>query len=594
MDTPIYADHIFGLTGSPSQRLKESQQRLNGVHHWGEKRPFRPEPGDRVLLHATSSSDLPIRAMRVAITVDDWNTQTSFTMKAEELSWDTLAWGWLKRWSLLLPSQQAGTLLRYKIWAELAGEGAGTPKTLYADSQASCFEEANAFAIWYGADQTPGWAKEARIYQIFVDRFNPGERGQWLQKDDLRQPMGGTLRGIIEKLPYIADMGFNCLWLTPIFASPSHHGYDASHYFRIEPRLGTEKDLRLLMECAHALGLRILLDFVANHSSVQHPAMQQALADRSTADWYQWKKWPKYAAFFGVKEMPNFNLAYGSPARAHLLEAARYWLEFGADGYRCDYANGPSADFWVDFRKVCREAKPNSWFFGEVIRPADEQRAFVGGLDGTLDFLTCQAIRESLALGTWKLSRLAGSLTQSEAYFPPEFSRPAFIDNHDMNRFLFSARGDERLLRMALCLLYLLPQPPVVYYGTENLCSQEKSIHSEGSVGFDEARLPMDWQAEPRLAGLLKQLADLRQNYPQFLAAPWQCDWVDDAKGSLLLTKRLEENETWQFYINRGADWQLRLAAGEKELILGKECGASLAGDALSLQAYSCALIHRP
>jgi cyclomaltodextrinase len=550
-----YPDHIFSLAESPAKSARKARQRVLGVHHWGAKGPFRPEPGDRVLLRASTSTDLSVTKLRVATTTDDWKRKEIFHFKAQELVWDNYLWGWVREWLFLLPVQEAGVTLRYKIWADLTGNGIGESTQVFADNQAGSFEAADGFAIYYGADATPEWAQRARIYQIFVDRFNPGEGSPWLQTERLDQPMGGTLRGITEKLRQITDMGFNCLWLTPIFASPSHHGYDTSNYFEVEPRFGNKKDLQTLIEHAHKLGLRVLLDFVANHSSNQHSAMQAALANPKAAEtaWFHWKRWPKYDAFFDVQTMPNLDLRFGAPAREYLLQAARYWLEFGADGFRCDYASGPSPDFWVDFRRVCRETKPDSWFFGEVILSADEQRAFSGGLDGTLDFLTCQAIRETIGRKAWPLSKLTAVLLQEEEYFTPEFSRPAFIDNHDMNRFYFTAEENQALLRIALTLLYLLPQPPTVYFGTENLLSQHQSIHAKSSIGFDEARLPMEWGKEATLAPLLKQLADLRERHPQLLEAGWTCERVDDKAGILVLKREIDESWDWLFVINLGS-----------------------------------------
>lgn len=554
MEKNPYPDHIFGLIQSPAGTARKAKERLQGVHHWGDKEPLRPIPGDRVLLHASCSVDLPVKQMRVATTVDDWKSHEVHNLVPEELTWDSFVWGWVRGWSFLLPPQVPGVTLRYKIWAELSGGTSDEDQLKFADNQVDNFEAADDFAIFYGADAPPEWARTARVYQIFVDRFNPGEGSNWLQTEHLDKAMGGTLRGITEKLPYIAEMGFNCLWLTPIFASPSHHAYDTSNYFEVEPRFGSKDDLHTLIEHAHKLGMRVLLDFVANHSSNLHSAMQAALADQNAEEnaWFRWKRWPKYEAYFDVQSMPSFDLRFGKPAREHLLQAARYWLEFGADGFRCDHANGPSADFWVDFRRACREVKPDAWLFGEVILPADEQRAFGGGLDGTLDFFTCQALRETIGRKAWPLSRLAGTLQYAEEYFTPDFSRPAFLDNHDMNHLYFTAQENPALLKIALTLLYLLPQPPIVYFGTENLLSQHQSVHAKDSIGLDEARLPMDWGKEAVLAPLLKQLADLREANPQLLESGWACERVDDKAGILVLKHPMGENREWLFAINLG------------------------------------------
>ena len=137
------------------------------------------------------------------------------------------------------------------------------------------------------------------------------------------------------------------------------------------------------------------------------------------------------------------------------------------------------------------------------------------------------------------------------------FSLPAFIDNHDMNRFLFSAHGDLRLVNIALQLLYFLPGQPVVYYGTEAALSQRQSIHEGGALGFDEARLPMPWSEQDNfpLVSLLQQLAKLRRDWQLGEALPLDILQVDDRqqtlvlqRGKLLLTlNRSDEPQTVSF-----------------------------------------------
>ena len=116
------------------------------------------------------------------------------------------------------------------------------------------------------------------IYHVFVDRFYPGGGVDWLQTDDLNGFCGGTLWGIAEKLDYIADLGVTCLWLSPIFPSPTHHGYDATDLYHIEPRLGGDEALRALVAEAHERDIRVLLDFVCNHVSNEHPIFEEARA----------------------------------------------------------------------------------------------------------------------------------------------------------------------------------------------------------------------------------------------------------------------------------------------------------------------------
>jgi len=346
-------DHTFGDLDDPAKGAAYQLARSRGIHHFGNKRPLCPKPGERVELVATTTTEIAAQNVLLQYTLDDWRTTLEMPFTKTNLRWDTLSWSWLQYWQVFLPAQPAGTMLRYRVCAQQAAASSqtGMPACCFAEMGAQNPEEATQYAIWYGQDELPAWSRTARIYQIFVDRFNPGEGKTWLQTQDLAKPFGGTLRGVIEKLTYIRDLGFNTIWLSPIFASPSHHGYDTSDYERIEPRLGTQADFEELIAQAHALGIRVILDFVANHVSNQHPAFQAALhsAESPLTSWFYWDPWPHYRSYFNVPEMPELRLSYGSPARPYLLEAARKWLRLGVDGYRLDYASGPEQDFGLIF-----------------------------------------------------------------------------------------------------------------------------------------------------------------------------------------------------------------------------------------------------
>ena len=542
----VIPDHIFGDLDLLENSAPWQVKRLSGVHHYNRKNPCNPRPGDEVRLVVSTSDEQVYSRVRVWYSTDEWATRQELTLSKTELIWDTPGWGGLQYWEGTLPAQDKGTMLRYR----LAAYSPCSEKWLFADDQAEAFDQATNYSIWYDKDKTPEWAKKALVYQVFVDRFNPGRGRQWAQTEDLTKPFGGTLSGVTQKLDDIQRMGFDTLWLSPIFSSPSHHAYDVSDYYQINPRFGSGEDFDSLLEKAHNKGMRVILDFVVNHCSNQHPAFLDAQAHQDSPyhDWFTWEPWPEsYQCFYEVKEMPELDLSYGKPARAYLLECARYWLRRGVDGFRLDYAHGPEQDFWVDFRRACRRVNPACWTFGEVVAPADIQASFAGGIDGSLDFLLCQALRLTFAQQTWPLSRLAGFLESHWDHYPADFSLPAFIDNHDMNRFIFSAHADVRLLKLALLLLYALPQPPVIYYGTEFGLSQKRSIHSEGGLGFDEARLPMDWEkAEGEdLRGYLAQLANMRKVHAAVRHAKREILHCDDQSETLVLAIGAGKERLW-------------------------------------------------
>ncbi len=254
------------------------------------------------------------------------------------------------------------------------------------------------------------------------------------------------MRGVIERLDYIAALGATCIWLSPVFPSPSHHGYDATDYRSVEPRLGSADDLRALIAAAHARCLRVLLDYVVNHISSEHPAFQRALADQHAPEttWFSFTRWPdQYLSFFGVPDLPQID-SDSPPAREFMIEHARYWLEQGIDGFRLDYANGPSHAFWSMFRAATRTARPDSVTLGEVVETAALQRSYQGRMDGCLDFLLLQALRQFFAFGSITPSEFDGFLRRHLAFFPADFVLPSFLDNHDMNRFLWVVGGDTR------------------------------------------------------------------------------------------------------------------------------------------------------
>lgn len=514
----MYVDNIYGTLIDEDQRVAYEREGRAGVRHRHRVEPADPRPGEAIALTLTTGGGQPYDAARCW-----WEAELPggasaggvVELEPGEVSWDSLGWGYVRSWRAVLPAQPAGAMLRYRLAARVTG----SERWVYAEGEGEDPAAATSFALWVADDPAPAWARDAVVYHIFVDRFNPGEGRAWQRPARLDGFFGGTLRGVIEQLDYIQGLGFTAIWLSPIFASPSHHGYDASDLFTVEPRLGTNEDLLELFGAAHGRGMRVILDFVANHWSATHPTFKAALADVASPyhDWYTWTSWPdEYQTYFGVRDLPELNLAHPE-ARAHMLGAAAHWLRAGADGLRLDYAYGPSHAFWSDFRRACREARPDCWLFGEIIHYPDHLKTYAGRMDGVLDFPTAVALRETFARGTWDLARLEAFLAGHEAFFPASFTRPSFFDNHDMNRFLFLAHGDPAALRLAALVLFTLAGPPIVYYGTEAGVSQERPIHGENNFGvFEEARQPMKWgeAQDASLREYFRLLVALRRAHP--------------------------------------------------------------------------------
>ena len=454
----------------------------------------------------TTSGGVAYDSVRCWVDADD--EESTFELVSSGSVWDALEWRYVHHWQGQIPPQPNGTTVRYRI----GGRVTGSNRWIFADNQARVLSESTEFAISIDDYDVPKWVRDAVIYHIFLDRFYPGDGVLWKKPTNLSGFFGGTLRGAIQKLDYIQSLGCNAVWLSPLFASPSHHGYDGTDYYTVEPRFGTNAELIELIEKAHQRGMRIILDFVANHWSNQHPTFQAAQHDPDSEyrAWYTWQRWPdEYTSFFSVKGMPQLNLKH-KPTSDYLLRCVQHWLRKGVDGYRLDYAPGPPRTFWADFRQACKAVNPDALLFGEVVSHSEVIASYIPHFDGCLDFLLADALRRTFVLETSTPLEFEAFLAAHEMYFPKDFSLPAFLDNHDMTRILYLAGEDKAKVRLAALVLFTLSAPPVIYNGTEVGVSQKNPLGR-----FEEARLPMPWgdEADESLLDYFRRLGALRKQF---------------------------------------------------------------------------------
>jgi cyclomaltodextrinase len=583
-------DFIFGTLATEELRIEHVRTRRAGVSHYQQRQPRDPLPGQEITVELSVGPDHPVKNAWVYWSNDgdypagkDGEASHGFTTLMEKagVEWDTVLWGYISHFRAVIPGQPTGTVLRYYI------------SIMEGDHHEVLADQGFTYACYIADDPLPAWTGDAIVYQIFVDRFNPGKGKEWLAPSIPAGIYGGTLNGITEKLDYLLDVGVTVLWLTPIFPSPSHHGYDATDLFEVEPRFGTKADLRLLLDEAHVRGIRILLDLAPNHVSNMHSAFQAAIKDQTSpySRWFTFIHWPdRYKSFFDVPELPQLNLREPA-ARQYMLEAAVYWLEFGVDGYRVDYALGPVPDFWADFRRVTRQTRPDCWTFGEVVEPPDSQITFSGGLDGCLDFNLMEAFRKAFAYGEWNALQFASYVERHEAYFPGDFSRPCFLDNHDMNRFLWAAGGELNRLRLAALCQFTLIGPPVIYYGTEAGLSQLRDVRQDGRGLPEESRLPMLWgeQQDKRMIEYYRSLVRMRKQLSPLRTGKMKVKLVDE--DTLVYSKLGSDKLIVALNLSK-ANHTLSLRQNIKECVLESVGGAAhWEQDELTLGALAGAVL---
>jgi len=511
--------------------------------------PLAPRADQPVEVWAVSGLQLPLGRAVVYYTLDGQlpdHRSDRAPMVAAQGEWDLSA-GYLTRWRAILPPQSAGTIVRYRIGGWSAPEGAtqrAVPDRWAQDGQGFWFryppEEGITTFAYRLEDREPAlpeWTRDAVIYQIFLDRFHPGTPDGRFPPDLPSQARhGGSLRGVLVALPYLAELGVTCLLLSPVCEAESYHRYDTVSLYSVDPELGGGEDLARLTAEAHAVGMRVLLDFVPSHCSWHHPAFLAARRDRdaSTATWFTFEEWPdRYRSFLdSVPSLPSWNTE-DPGAREHIIGSAVQWLrDYHVDGFRLDHAIAPGMDFWVAFREATRAAAPEVLTIGEATDSPDCLRRYRGRLDGILDFQLAGALRLTFATHAWDLTALDAFLDAYDLFLAEGPGRISFLDNHDMDRFLYLAENDRTRLKLAALCQFSLAPTPVIYYGTEIGMDQPAGIAAIGFGGDVLARADMPW--DPRewdqdLLAFYRALTRARRDNPALRAGGRHTAWLDAA-----------------------------------------------------------------
>lgn len=354
---------------------------------------------------------------------------------------------------------------------------------------------------------------DLHMYLVMLDRFADGDasNNDANGMSDASNPLavqGGDLRGLEERLPYLRALGVNAVWLTPVQQNVpgAFHGYWIQHFLRVDPRLGSMEDLRRVIRRAHALGIRVYLDVVCNHTG---PLIGTAEGghewnpDGYTLEWNDPDQLPTPAALqdlslyhpYGevlkweapyqvVGELPGGldDLRTEDPrVLAIMIDIWTWWMEqTGCDGFRVDTVKHVDMPFWYAWLQAMRRharalGKKDFFIFGEVFSSEDAFNATYTlpagdgrrGFDAVFNFSLAEGLRDALGRdGSLRLLRT--SLRSRHLYDSTALPYMLnFIDNHDVDRFLSLPRADTARLLHALTFLYGMQGIPLLYYGTE-------------------------------------------------------------------------------------------------------------------------------
>lgn len=265
----------------------------------------------------------------------------------------------------------------------------------------------------------------------------------------------GDIQGIIEKLPYLAELGVNTIYLTPIFKSPSNHKYDISDYYKIDPSFGDIGLLKLLKWTAKQQGMRLILDAVFNHSGDQFFAFRDVLKRGDASpykDWYHvhsfpivQKPIPNYETFSHAEStMPKLNTS--NPELVdYLLKVARYWIEeVGIDGWRLDVANEVDQQFWRRLRTEVKGISSDLALIGEIMHQAGP---WLRGdqFDSVMNYLFREAVLDFFARQTVGATCFLEEIVQIQMNYTDQANSAMLqlLGSHDTERFLTACmKGD--------------------------------------------------------------------------------------------------------------------------------------------------------
>jgi glycosidase len=359
-----------------------------------------------------------------------------------------------------------------------------------------------------GTEGFPWW-NDAVFYEIFVRSFRDSD-GDGI----------GDFNGITEKLGYLEDLGVKGLWLMPINPSPSYHGYDVTDYYSVNSDYGTMEDFKHLLEEAHKRDIKIIIDFVMNHTSSKHPWFQSALMPGSEYhDWYVWsetdpgtlgpwgaKAWYRasngqyyYAIFWD--QMPDLNYD-NSAVRDEIKDVTSFWLnDIGIDGFRLDAVRymvegDQLADskanhaFLEEWGQNYRSINPQAFSVGEAWTDNANVKEYTNSdleLGSAFNFDLSDAIIKSISESNNTSARFVLQTTTRDF---PEQDNSNFITNHDMPRVMnqFGVNNQDKT-KVAAGILLTAPGIPFIYYGEE--------IGMSGTKPDELIRTPMQWDDTP-------------------------------------------------------------------------------------------------
>lgn len=418
------------------------------------------------------------------------------------------------------------------------------------------------------------WTHGMVVYQIFPDRFARtqsedeararmkgvyGHEPMLMPWDGLpedpplgRDFFGGDLRGVIDRLDYLAELGVECLYFNPLFEASSNHRYEAIDFLKIDQMLGTNDDFDELIAQAHARGIRVVLDGVFNHCSSDsiYFDITGKFGNGATQSkespyyrWFRFEQWPdQYDGWLGLGFMPEF---VECPEMEHYFlgegGVVEHWLNRGIDGWRLDVTFDNTDEFWRRFRQRVDQIRPDAWTIAEEWR--DATRYLLGDqFSATMNYRLAWAVRGFFAMDYLSTAEFEDRIQawMRDTPAPALHAQMNLLDSHDIDRMMTACRGNRERFLQAYAYLFAAPGAPTIFYGTET--------GIEGRFPEDSRR-PMPWDAlDSDLVAYFKHLMNTRKTHPVLRHGQTETVLIDDDKRLYGLRRTLNNDSVYALF----------------------------------------------
>lgn len=370
--------------------------------------------------------------------------------------------------------------------------------------------------------RVPNWISDAIVYQIFPERFFNGNDAnnqdgieKWGSEPTRTNFMGGNLRGIIEKIDYLKNLGINAIYLNPIFESPSNHKYDTTDYFRIDEHFGELSDLKELVEKCHRNEIKIILDGVFNHCGYDFGKFQDVVKNGENSKYKDWfyihdfpidPEQPNYDCFGYYYRMPKLRLS-NPEVREYIKAIAQYWIEeAGIDGWRLDVADEVDYTFWQEFRRLVKRLNPDCFIMAETWK---ENSDMLKGdqFDSVMNYLFRDAVVNFFGKANISSFEFNSRINRFIGVYSKQTVKSLFnlIGSHDTERFLSVCRGDIRKMKAAVAFQFCFMGMPSIYYGDEIGMTGDNDPGCRKCMEWDEKKQNLE------LYSFYKKLIDIRK-----------------------------------------------------------------------------------